>query len=316
MNRRQRIAYLKQYSQFQLYTFLRDNQGEFFGEPGSFRDVLYYSDPKSLPLISSLISTHIVKILEANTSTLTKNYWGNAAKHSMEYPRLIDLCASYITTEAKSKVLDIILKYQNNFTSNGRKSLSRSAVDFVSDEDSRAIEIFRTFYRILPKKSVDDLMTKIDGGMDHPEIKKVLKRTKRYQLYKYPEEETLNNHERRIELLKDLARTPSLIKKLEYDFHVTVDDIKEIAPAMRFKFLQFAFRKELYATKYASFYRPDSVKKDIENYRNRQKLKMPLMSMEEIKDILFSVSISKNEEVVRWLGQYEKMLDFANGVKK
>ena len=310
MNRSKRIANLKHFSHSpaQLYHFLEDYQYELFSKPGPFRDVLMYGGKEGLRLAGILLGDKLAEILDANAHSLTTNYWGRPAKHNMEYPRLINGCAPYLTDLGKSKVLDRILKYQSNFYSSGRKSLSISAVEFLTQNDSRALPVLEAFYRILPKESFDLLMDKTENGMQNKGVERILKKTKRYKLYNYTEE-SIKDPKVKIELLKDLARSPSLVKKLEYDVRINVDDIKQVAPAMRFKFLQFIYKRELYFTRYGSYYRFNQTKKNILDYRHKSKLKVPLIPVEEMKEILFSVSLQKNAEVTKWLDQYQKMIE-------
>lgn len=320
MNRRERLAHLKAYpnNPQKLINWISQNHSEYLSKISRFRETIS-SLPESVngyQPFNNFISRALINLLEHSTSELRTNHWGNKVKHNSDSVYLVLKCQQFLTDDAKDKILNTFLDNNKNFQSYGRKIMSGLAADYVPNGDERAFRVLKNFYRILRKDDFTKLMSKIDGGFDNQLVQKILSKTKIYSLYYFNKDKVLSDHATKIKLLKELARTPSLVKKLDYDLKVSIKDIKEIAPAMRFGFLQFIFQNDMRSIRYTSSYQTQYAQQRIKDNREKMKLKMPNISTEEMKDILFSVCIRKNGEVNRWLTDYKKYLDILAGTFK
>jgi len=256
----------------------------------------------------------LASVLESNICIKKKSNWSGGPErlHNAEYTKFITYCTPFIDHNAKSKIIDMAIKYNKNFYSYARKSLSKISTDFLTQDDSRSIDVLREFYRIIPTKDFDILMKKVPNGFDNTEAKKILSKTKLFEYLKYDEETINNSFNEKVKLTRAVAKTPTLIKRLPFILHIGKEHIKKISPATRFKFVQFAFKYEVMTAKrHGSWmhgqrlqYKIDAAKSKVKE----NKLVVDHIGVEEMKELLFAICLQKNVEFVEWIKNYEKYL--------
>jgi len=255
---------------------------------------------KEDPKFSQYFGAALIDLLENNISAKEKRNWGPDKLHNEYYINLIIRSKNYLDQNIKSKITKQILKYNNNFHSKCRKTLSNIAVNFVENGDPLTTCVFEKFYRIMNYIDFNILIEKTPQKMENLCIKKTLSKTRMYDYLKFSKESVDSNEKEKIKLVKALAKTPTLIKKIPFDVNIELKHLKEIAPAMRFKFIQFAFKRELIVSKWQWTYN---------RLPKQENLIMPKINLEEMKELLFAVCLNKNEEFTRWIKNYESYLN-------
>ena len=279
------------------------------------RELLRYTPQHILshPKFHSRYGHRLTSLLEEKISSKKKvsYYSSNYEKpHSYEYPELIIESQDYIDDQAKSKIVSLIVSYHKNFYSQAKRQLAAISINFMQNGDERATDVLRAFYRSLKPDAFSQLMEKIDGGTENEKVKEILSKTKLFDYLKYPEDKVKNDAELKTQLIRDIAQTPSIAKRLNYVVDVSIDDIKKLPPVTKFKFLQNAFKYETMYSGY-TWYSKNDAKMKINRARARHKedkLNMPYISGEEMGEILFSISLHKNDELNKWLDRYKNYL--------
>jgi hypothetical protein len=260
----------------------------------------------------------IVRLLNNNISTKKTDYFKRQVVHNDEYPRLIKYYSEYIDINTKSNIVDLILKYNRNFSYSARKLLLLFVINNIHANDSRAIDVLNEFYRTLSRVQFEQLMGKIPGGANNKKVKNILSKTKLYEYLKFDEETVNNNFNKKIELTKVIAKTPTIIKRIPFAVKINIECIKHVPPATRFKFLKFAFRHEIYSAQDGWF--SNQILKDRINFckkrANEHRLIIDPISLEEMKELLFSICLHKNDELTKWLIEYKIYLECLKSDRK
>lgn len=262
--------------------------------------------------------TAIVRLLENNISTKRIDYFKRQAVHNDEYPKLINRYSSNINADARSNIVDLIIRYNRNFSYSARKLLLAFAINNICIDDLRAVEIFNEFYRTLSQVQFEQLMDKISDGVNNKKVRNILSKTKLYEYLKFDEETVNNNFNKKIELTKVIAKTPTIIKRIPFDVKINIECIKHIPPATRFKFLKFAFRHETDNARYGWYYN-QALKSRIDYYKkrvNEHRLIIDPIGLEEMKELLFPVCLRKNDELTKWLTEYKIYLECLKSDKR
>ena len=270
-------------------------------------EVIRYSSQYILtdPRFSYNIGKTIIDLFETKASVKKSR-----GAHDHKYAELINMIKPYLTCTHKSVLVSLMLQYCNNFYPQTKKEFATLTTEFIDPKDSRAFDILRVFYRNIKSEDFDILISKITDGFDNPIVQNILNRTKLFENLKYNEED-IKDPKERIKFIKTIAKTPTLVNRLKFDFHMTVDDIKNIAPAMRFNFLQYAFKHEIESSQ-----RGWRVGRKLSQYIEKRKehtkatkLVMPEMDIEIIKELLFAVCLKKHDEFSKWLNLYKLYRD-------
>ena len=283
------------------------------------REILYSTseEMQNNPRFSQYYGVALVRLLENNISVKQKRKWGSDVLHNYVFPNFILENESYINQETKDQIIEQILKYNKNFYSKEKKVLVEMIIRFSEDNNQNLVGALREFHRILSAQRFDELIQKIPQGLDNPDVKNILSKTRLYDYLKYSEE-SIKDEKEKIKLTKAIAKTPTLIKRLPFKVNIEFDHLKEIAPATRFRFMQFAFKRELDQSRYGWSF-GEALKTKISYSKNKNKeqnLIMPSINLEQMKELLFSVCLKKNAEFVRWIKLYELYLACLNATER
>jgi hypothetical protein len=280
----------------------------------------YTSDSlKAHPLFKLKFGLVLADFIENKTSQF-KPYCVRTAttKHNGEYPELFDFCSNLIDNDSKNKIIDSLLKNHDNFNSLGKKVIASVISKQIIANDIRAITILRLFYRNIKMNDFDILINKIPDGINNPDVKNILNKTKLFKYLQFDEIKFNSDPAARKEMIRLLAMTPTLTKRLSFNMMLSLNDLNLIAPAMRFKFIQYAFRHEARMLKFRGIldYNAKQIKK-IEHWihlfktgSKEDKLSIAFIEEEDMKKLLFAVSLNKNEAYVNWISCYCKILDY------
>ena len=292
-------------------------------------NVVKYIKPKNMRNLLSIGNARLAKpeLFRAELVKIVIDYIGDLkpatyVRHNTEIAATLKLIEQYLAQEDKNTIIDALIKNGDLFYPYSKKVVIDVIADFVQKDDQRIFSALREFLRIIETDTLEKLLKKVEGGQDNQDIQAILSKTKVLSHLKYDEKEVRADAELRRKLIKEIANTQSIAKRIPFEVEVTLDDIKAIPPAARLSFLQFAYRPEVEMAWWAmrSSYWYGKYSKDIDNNINgvRAKakldnLKMPKIDKEEIKDLLFSVSLQKNEEMNKWIEKYFNYLDFVAG---
>lgn len=247
--------------------------------------------------------------------------WGG---YGNEIPQVAKVLEKYLNQDQKDIIVDCLIKDADKFYPYSRKRVISVIADFIKPGDNRAFSALIAFLRVMENDALETILSKIENGKENPDVQKILAKSKVLSYTKYNESEVKNNIEVKRALIKDIANTSTIAKKIPFEVSVDVEDIKALPPATRFSFLQFAYGPE---TRYArmvakSNYYYNEHQKDttrLSKARDRaklSKLKMPVIDKETLKEMLFSVSLQKNEEMSSWYNDYSNYLDLVKGKLK
>ena len=252
----------------------------------------------------------LVDLLKAKVTDKPEEHFGKKYYHNSAYPSIIKYCSQYIDEDAKDKIIDIAINYNKNFYSTAKKELACIVTGYVKYNDPRTLSILREFCRVITINDFDRLINKIQYGLENQGVKEILSKTKLFEYLKYDEETVNNSYNEKVKLVKAIAKTPTLIKRLPFILNIKLRHLKEIAPAMRFKFIQYAFKYEFQHTRNGRLY-GKSLEYCIAQVKRRlkeNKLVIEEISVKDMKELLFSICLQKNDEFVKWINDYEAYL--------
>lgn len=233
----------------------------------------------------------------------------------------------YFNQGEKNLIIDQLIKDKECFYTYSRKGIADVLSDFAEPKSDRVFQVLKEFLRVLETETLDKLLAKIDQGADNPDAQKILSKTKKFSFINYDQSEVYTKPEVKIKLVKDIANTTSIAKKLPYILDVSLEDIKKIPPAARLSFLQFAYSPEMYIVKmmkrsmywYNKFSAQGRFANSIIEQRSAMKmtnLVVPKLSKKDMEDLLFSVSMAKTAETTKWINDYSDCLDAYDGKLK
>ena len=235
-------------------------------------------------------------------------------KHGKKIPEIIYSCIPFMTDNTKSIVLSEIIEKRNNFYPYSRKLLITVAVK-LANSDKELLEILSAFYKVMDGKDFYKIAEKITDGPNNSHVQKILEKTNKFNVCNYTKSEIESNDKKRIELLKHIIRTPSSAKNLNFTVTFTAKDFKKVAPMMRFKFLQWCFKYKFgwYLTCYYAF--PTTYKERVSKAEKNTGLDKIIINMneKELYEILFSVGLKKNNEVIKFVNNYKCYKKINNG---
>jgi hypothetical protein len=238
---------------------------------------------------------------------------------------IIQFLNQYFTADSKSKLADVLITKNRNFGQQTRIKLLKFLVSnhsLLSDKDLRYITILKEFGRSIKPDVLELLLTKIEGGRDNAEVKAILNKSKVFNYLKYDQTKVETDRAERIKLLRDIAHTQTILKRLPFDLVIGLDEIKELPPATRLDFLKFAFYDEMcvFCRKYYSWYTwartlagLNQKVADRKRRKHLDRLKIKPITPDEMKDLLFSVALQKNDEVSKWFECYTKYYNIYTG---
>lgn len=259
---------------------------------------------------NKLVVQQLKETIFDGIENLKPRKWGS---HGKDIIRAINSLTPYLNQREVVRLINAAIKQNDLFYPYARKELATVLINLTNDSDE-VVKIFETFYRAMDDATINSAMTKINGGMENVAVKAVLEKTGTLAHLKYDEGEIKANVDKKRELLKDIAYTITAAKKLGFELDVNLDDLKSLPPALRFKFLQNAYEPEIkFARGWTSYgYYKKYKLHNIRDAFKLSKLKMPVIGEDDMKELLFSVALTKNEEMGNWFKQYQRYLALVN----
>jgi len=272
---------------------------------GSLHKILkIYDDSVRTPELDKVINNGIINFVSKIEPRKPGRY--SSYKLGKEIPKAINGCVGFMDCDTKTKVLSEILGKQDNFYPYARKLLAQTATE-LANSDKELIGVLNSFYKVMDKKAFFGIVDKITNGINNQDVQKVLEKTKKFHVCRYTKAEVKNDDEKRVELLKDIARTPSSARNLNFMVTFTVKDLKSLASVMRFNFLQWYY-KDRFRCAARNYSRPDKYEVQLERYIKNtglDKIQLETLSDNDLNEMLFSVGFKKNNEVSKFVEKYK-----------
>lgn len=224
--------------------------------------------------------------------------------YGQEVAKEIGACVNYFNKEDKPKIISKAVEKQDLFYPYAKKHLCSSLLGLAST-DNEIILVLSSFYKVLNNKLLAQAIDSLTDGEKNKELRKILDKAKRFSVCKYSKDD-LSDKDKRIALIKDIGRTPTSTKNLRFDINITVDDLKHMAPVMRLKFLEWCFDDLFRHMRYN--YNYSWVLKRIKAYKFN-KIKIDLLSENDLRELLFTVGIKKNSRATKFIENYNKYRD-------
>jgi len=240
-----------------------------------------------------------------------------------EMPKMFELLADLLTDNTKEYLVDFFVKNITNLYSYVKKTWIGLLLPWISKE-SDALEIIKKCHKSLLPTQMEILVNKLQDGEDNAEVKEIFEKSKVLKYSMVTKEQIDSNPELRKEFVRDVAKTITVAKKAKFDVELTIEDIKALAPMMRFDFLSKVLCNEIYfaGSKYYNNYSAADRLSRIDKRRKMLKLnkiKLPTISVEDMKELVFAATIKNHEQVSKFLTGYSAYLELlknADNTKK
>jgi hypothetical protein len=264
------------------------------------------------------VNADLLDLLSSAENGIGQQAWDNAFY-------VIQYLERVLTATNKSKLADLLIERNRNFGQNVRLKMLKflMAGTLMPDKDERWVKVVKAFSRSIKPDVLTALAARIDGGLDNPDVKAILGKSKMFNYLKYTEIDVQDKREVKIQLLRDIAQTQTVLKRIPFNFTIELEHIKELPPVARLNFLMFAFQDEInvFCRQYYYWhsYSLNELQKRVSDRKRRKhldKMKIAPIEPELIKDLLFSVALQKNEEVNKWFEDYTTYYNLATGIKK
>jgi hypothetical protein len=314
----QKLAALK-LTDAQLLDKLFSDSVNFLYDKGFLIDAVNYFGLRNTKLLHDKLNTRFLEEWSKATYTCYRD------SMFLTFTQFEDL----FTDESKSKVFAELIDKTHHFTQNGRKRVIEYLISgsLLPDKDPRLETVFETYYRSITQEQFDAMMKRIDGGVANSTVARVMSKSKVFNYQNYNEQAVKDNPVERLRLLKDIATTTTVLKRLPFEVHFGFEDVKQLAPVMRFEFLQFAFDLDIgvYGRRYYQYSRYANVpsltelERRIQGFKARRKMdkmKVDWIDPEQVKELLFALSLQKNEVVAAWIEKYTLAYNVKTGKEK
>lgn len=236
-------------------------------------------------------------------------------------PRYVSQCMSdflsnsvdILTDENKSKIFKFVLDNKSKFGNNDKKGIYKMLPKYATSYDER-IRFLATCHRSLPIATFNQVVSELPLKEKDGNVKNILNKNNKLSICKFKEEDK-DNEKKRKALIRHLVKTPTSAKNMPFDITITHEDLKKVAPAMRFDFFEWYYNRMFYRIRNrVRWYRYYGLQKNdiLKNHRIAN-LKIELIAPDKIRTLLFSVGMKKYEKVSKWMETYETFYDIMSG---
>lgn len=246
-------------------------------------------------LIESCVENQINRILAKKKPRYSS--FGN------ELPKLLKSYDSILPGGVKNRIVKKICDPMKDFYPYSRKAMLEVAYKWVNTEN-QALSIIKNHHGCLKEDMIYSLLGNITSGINHPDLKKIKDTS---AIFSFIELNKLinNKQENRERIIQIIAKIPSIMPKLDTGLTITLADLKKIPPVRRFNFLQHLYKPIFGSTSYKGTYRSHLTEF---NLKCETVLPVEKISKNNMKELLFSVAIRKNDETAVWWDRYEEYL--------
>lgn len=218
----------------------------------------------------------------------------------------------YLASKLQIVAVDTFYNNMQHFSGPAKKMILDQVVDVYRSDQQRLVQLVKEHATLLSPHTIKNIFNHLKDGENNPDIIKVINKSKKIRTALFTTED-LEDDDKRFDLLRNIASTPTSLKYLRCPAEFSHEDIKKLAPVMRFKLLKTLHGPKLrWGDKYYlndSYYNtPTRIKSRVSNKEIKtglNKIKIPDFTDEQLKELLFAVSLKKNMEVTTFLDKLD-----------
>lgn len=289
---------------------LNENPMPFFKYDHLIRGMLSITSLMKDPGFNSVFNKYFSEYLHTSMKNILEKPWYGGS----DKIRILIKASPYIYSKSKNEHLKCFYDNINKFHNSAQKVILKEYLRNHQTDEKELINVFKIHSYKLNKDSLDFIIDNIKDGVKNKDIEAILNANKKIMPLKFKSED-LTDDNKRIELLKNIAKTPTSARFLNVPVEFSMSDIKNLAPIMRFNFLSFIYKKkihygDLYYTK--SYYNLNRVNFNINKWERKNginKIKIPNLTKEQLAELLFAVGIKKNAQASQFLDRLNTFQD-------
>lgn len=232
-------------------------------------------------------------------------------QHGKKLPRLVKKYGVLLPDGARAKLLNMITTPMNNFYTYAKKELIEQLVPWIESED-QAIKVINEHHGLLKVNTLEALLSKVANGIEHEALALFRDRSLPF-IARQIQALDLNVAENKYRAVNAVAKAPRLLQYLNITLHITLDDFKQLPPARRFDFIQYCYGPLLGRfNEYSKNWWPRNITKDhitkAKTHKLYSQIKVDKISRDDMKHLLFAISVRKYEEMAAWYERYDAYL--------
>lgn len=229
-------------------------------------------------------------------------------KEGNAIPQLINHNYELIPKRMRKKLMQECLGYIDLFYPYGKQAFFNVAFKwFDKKEDLKWIG--NSYFHFLSKKQQKLLLDKIDLSELDKDVQTKFNKTPAQMHKEYKGVKNWTNTKIRNRFVKDLAKSTTLLRMIDFEFTITKDDLMELPPMMRFNFLKILFEQKIYAGKFKVPQALNMLIGDHERLEWARFVRVEHLAEEDARELLLVAAFRKNQEVQDWVEDYVKFLN-------
>lgn len=242
----------------------------------------------------------------------------NSNTYSTQVSSMIQDLEPFLYKGARNVVVKMFLDNIDKFYLYACKNAANSCTRIVLPKTRLATDLFLATYKKLDVDSLDTIIPKLLSDYRSKEVNKVLK-TSRYLTHLQFSESDLSNPDSRKKLISKLAESPTICRNLKFPVQVTFDDLMELPSVKRIEFSEHLYSDMFKATRRLKDKRitvlADTSFQDCLDEINKFEhqttglVEPTILTIDELKKLMFSVSLKKNNRLNAFFRNYERMLE-------
>ena len=293
-----------------LIDYICNNSETVFKSTGEVRDIFLVATRHGLldnQRVKDCLNNNFALFLDV--LMYPKKYTTSRHHYSMHYYNpIVNTVLQYakcLSKENRDRLIRECPGIAINFYYNAGKKLISSVSKLIDKNDTLLATYFIKYNcSNLNINCLTRLISIVPEGIKNKEIQNTMSRIPKYKAMVYDEAEVNNNFDVKIKLLKEITRTTSSMKNIPFKLKVGKEHLLKLAPVMRFKFLSHALRREI---GYSYLFDKVEFKRKLSYYPSSSaNVCIDIISPEDMKELLFSLTIKKNDKVSGWLEKYTK----------
>lgn len=223
-----------------------------------------------------------------------------------EIPESIVCMSKFFNDVQKEDVAKYLSGHLDKFYVYSRKLLIQLIIDWTSN-NVVLNNVVEKNYRILSNNQIHTISSKTKLSNKAQEY---LLRMPEYALNLFSKED-LADPDKRSRYIKLIAEKDAFYNASKFRMTITKEDLEKLPAVTRFKFMKKIYEPLLVAFANACSKCQVEAETDLEVY-----VKPDSMTMDDISELLFPVSIEKNIEVKRWMKKVEQVVGYKNKLRK
>ena len=239
-------------------------------------------------------------------------------KVRLSHTKILRLAFPFLNTIARTILINTLDAQFSKYSTYIKRELLGVICGDIQTED-RARYVLERDYRLLSVQQIERILSFIPNQQD-PAITKRLQKSA-YVSVLYKDMGNVTDQAQKLEFVKNLIATPTLLKNITTPIAISVDDLKALPSTMRFQLLRMMFEdvfnwmeyeeEESYSYSRYYYYNAASHNRTAEyvavlsKSRWFSKVLLGPITDEEMRMLLFSQAIKNNQEMKEWFDKYQ-----------